>query len=306
MSQKKLLNVVVTGVSGMIGRNLAMRLAASGHTVLGIDVHPCDLIHTRLKTKVLDVRDIHQLSTFLNDSPPIDVVVHGGGVSGSMVLKDRPDEIADINISGTINILELMRLHNIPRIVQCSTIMVYGEVEQGPVHEDRDLVPTNVYGATKAACEALITSYVAQFGMSAALLRIAHVYGPDRKTYCPVRALVEGALRKSETVIKENAWSKRQLIHSDDVVRAIELATLDRRPGRIVANVAPGAEWRMDEIAEIVRKTIGPLSVTFCNEEIKREYLTAPLAIDRAHDQWGWSPRVSLFEGVSGLTHAGQ
>ncbi|PMR78788.1 NAD-dependent epimerase/dehydratase family protein [Billgrantia endophytica] len=300
------LNVLVTGVSGMLGRSLAMRLATSGHEVLGMDIHPCDLQHARIKTEVLDVRDLHQLYRLLKDSPPIDVVVHGGGISGSMVLKDRPAEVADINVGGTMNLLEAMRLYGIPRIVQCSTIMVYGEVEEGPVDEERSLAPTNVYGATKAACEALITSYVAQFGMSAALLRIAHVYGPARKTYCPLRAMIEGALDKRDVSMHENAGAKRQLIHADDVVHAMELATLDRNPGRVVANIAPGVEWRMDEVAEIVRGEIGPLAVEFGNEAIKREYLTAPLAIDRARERWGWSPKVSLSEGVADFLRAGQ
>lgn len=290
--------VLLTGIAGMLGRSLALRLAEAGHNVLGIDIAPPPLEHPNIRAEVADVRDVHRLYRILETAPPIDVIVHGGGISGSMVMRDNPSQVVDINIVGTKNLLEAARLHSIPRFVQCSTIMVYGAVAAAPVMEDRPLTPGNVYGATKVACEALVHSYVNEFGMSAALLRLAHVYGPARTTYCPVRAMVSGALLQEAVVLRDTPTTKRQLIHSDDVVRALEQVIVDRRPGCVTANIGPGAEWSIADLAELVRMHIGPLSVAFADKELNSDYTTAVLSIDRACETWNWRPEIPLSEGI--------
>ncbi|WP_142847168.1 NAD(P)-dependent oxidoreductase [Telmatospirillum sp. J64-1] len=293
------LHILITGISGMLGRSLASRLASSGHKVSGIDLVPHHFDDPNIRVEAADMRDVHRLYRIVENVPPIDVVVHGGGISGSMVMRDNPAQVADININGTMNLLEVMRLHRIPRLVQCSTIMAYGPVPMAPVQEDRPLAPANVYGATKAACEALVTSYGAEFGLSAAMLRIAHVYGPTRTTYCPVRAMIAGALENSPVAIRDKPETARQLVYADDVVRAIELAVSDRQPGCVVANVAPGAEWSMAEVAEMIRRQVGPLSVTYGEGAAHGDYQTAALSIDRARERWGWVPEISLADGIA-------
>lgn len=290
--------ILLTGISGMLGRSLARRLADVGCSVLGIDVAPSVVDHPSVELAIADVRDVHRLYRTLESSPPIDVIVHGGGISGSMVMRDNPAQVIDINVVGTTNLLEAARLRRIPRFIQCSTIMVYGPVSTAPVVEDRALAPVNVYGATKVACEALVQSYASEFSLSAALLRIAHVYGPARATYCPVRAMIMGALRREPVTISDSPETRRQLIYSDDVVRAIEIAAFDQRVGCMVANVAPGADWSMEEVAEIVRNQIGPVSVSFGRGGPSSDYLTAPLSNSRAREAWGWVPEIDLPSGI--------
>lgn len=290
--------ILLTGIAGMLGRSLAVRLAEAGHFVVGIDVAPPSVAHPNIRAEIADVRDVHRLYRILETAPAIDVIMHGGGISGSMVMRDNPSQVIDINIIGTTNLLEAARLHSIPRFVQCSTIMVYGPVAAAPVIEDRPLAPGNVYGATKVACEALVNSYVREFGISAALLRLAHVYGPARTTYCPVRAMIRGALYQEAVVLRDTPATKRQLVHCDDVVRALELTIADRQSGCVTANVGPGTEWTMADVAELVRRHVGPLSVSFADQEPNADYTTAVLSIERAGETWDWRPEIPLSDGI--------
>lgn len=292
------MRVLLTGVAGMLGHNLARDLAGAGHKVLGVDLAPSALRHPNVETVQADVRDVHRLYRILHAAGPIDAIVHGGGVSGSMVMRDNPAQIVDINVTGTTNLLEAARLHGIRRFVQCSTIMVYGPVPSGSVVEDRALAPVNVYGATKVASEALVRSYASENGFSAAILRIAHVYGPARATYCPIRAMIAGAIEGRPVEIADASGTIRQFVHSDDVVRALKLAVADRSPGCVVANVGPGVAWSMAEVADLVRAQVGPVPVSFAAGDPSPDYQTAALAIDRAWEAWRWRPEIDLGTGL--------
>jgi nucleoside-diphosphate-sugar epimerase len=287
----------------MLGRCLALRLAGSGHPVLGLDLVPCPPLHPTIETVVVDVRDPHRLYRLFSERP-VDAIAHGGGVSGSMVLREDPARIADINIGGTLNLLEAARFFRVPRFVQCSTIMVYGAALGAAVLEDRPLAPENVYGATKAACEALIHSYGAEFGLSAALLRIAHVYGPSRRTYCPVTALVAGALSGEPVALPDRPDTARQFIYEDDVAAAIELAIHDRAPGTQTVNIAPGAEWRTAELVAMVGEAVGPVAASYEGSIRPSDYAAGVLSVSRAAELWGWRPRVALEQGIERIARS--
>lgn len=290
--------ILVTGIAGMLGRGVALALAEAGHRVFGFDLAPCPVAHPNIDSVSGDVRDVHRLYRAVEAALPLDGIIHAGGVSGSMVLRDNPAQIVDINVIGTANLLEVARLRAVPRVVFCSSIMAYGPVSQGPVREDRHLAPINVYGASKVAGEALIRSYSAEFGLHAVILRIAHVYGPTRTTFCPVGEMVRGASHGRPVTIPASPDTRRQFIHSDDVVVALKTAVLDDGPGCITVNIGPGRDWSLAEAAEVVRRVVGPVEVTFTGSGQHPDYQTAVLAIEAAERVLGWTPRRSFEDGL--------
>lgn len=294
------LSCLITGVAGMLGHALAAHLAARGHRVAGCDVKAPQMPLEGVATAVADVRDSAALDQLFAALGPVDVVIHAGGVSGSMVLRDAPAEIFAINVTGTVNLLEAMRRAGTRRLVQCSSIMAYGPTGAAQVDEDAPLQPANAYGASKVASEALIRAYVAEFGLAASSLRLAHVYGPARRTYCPVRTLVAAALKGEPAVLSDTPQATRQFVHSDDVVRALECAVVDGRPGLRVANIGPGAERRLTEVAALVRQEIGPVEAVF-RDGGAGDYDTGVLKIARAKDYWGWAPQVDLSAGIASV-----
>src|SRR5262249_18968752 len=141
-------------------------------------------------------------------------VVHAGGVSGPMLLQDNPGRVCDINLSGLAGLLEAARIHRLERIVWFSSIMAYGNRQDlAPVREDTPLHPDTVYGATKAAGEALIEAYHAEHGVDAVALRVASCYGPGRTTSCMIRTLIEDGLAGRASRIHPATGRTRQHIY---------------------------------------------------------------------------------------------
>ena len=122
-------------------------------------------------------------------------VVHAGSISGPMLMRDAPARLCAINLGGLTGLLEAARIHRLERVVWFSSILAYGErSDLSPVGENAPLDPTTVYGATKAAGEALIGAFNAEHGVDAVALRVASCYGPGRTTSCMIRTLVEDGL----------------------------------------------------------------------------------------------------------------
>ena len=296
--------VFLTGIAGMLGQGLARTLAEGGHDVVGYDLRLPETPHPGVRSVAGDVRDVHGLYRALEGARPLDVIVHAGGISGSMVARDNPALIVDTNVVGTVNLLEATRFYGARHMVLCSSIMVYGPGDRTEVDEDRPLAPTNAYGASKAASEALMHSYVADFGLSAVALRLTHVYGPTRRTFCPVREMICGALSGRTVRISAPAKARRQFLHADDAIAALRLAAFYGDAQGLVANIGPGCDWTLAEVAEIVRRVVGPIDLRFDDAAEDRDYRTGPLQIRRARGRLGWKPEVGLEDGIRGYARA--
>lgn len=296
-------SILIVGSAGFIGHALAGRLASRGWAVTGFDKRP-HALPGGSTVVVGDVRVPADVARAIDAAGPVEAIVHGGGVSGSMVLRDDPAAIAGINIGGTVTVLEEARRRQVGTVIFCSSIMAYGPTVPGPVEETAPLVPANVYGATKAAGEALVHSYAAEFGLRAVQLRIAHVYGPDRATACPLREMVAASLTGRPARIAAPEATPRQFIHVDDVLSAIEAALAWRGEGSPALNIAPGGTLTLGGVADTVRRILGRLDVTFADQEVSPDYRTGTLAIGRAAALLGWAPQVTLETGIGRFAEA--
>lgn len=296
-------SILIVGSAGFIGHALAGRLASRGWAVTGFDKRP-HTVPGSAAVVVGDVRAPADVARAFAAAGPVDAVVHGGGVSGSMVLRDDPAAIADINIGGTVAVLEEARRRQVGTVVFCSSIMAYGPTAPGPVDETAPLVPANVYGATKAAGEALVHSYAAEFGLRAVQLRIAHVYGPERATACPLREMVAASLAGRPARIAAAEATPRQFIHVDDVLSAIESSLAWRGEGSPALNIAPGGTLTLGGVAGTVRRVLGRLDVSFAGQEVSADYRIGTLTIGRAAAILGWAPRITLETGVGRFAEA--
>lgn len=298
------MSILIVGSAGFIGRTLARRLMAEGRTVVGFDVCAHALPGKTATTVTGDVRSAADVARAFEAAGPVETIVHGGGISGSMVMRDDPRAIVDVNVGGTMTLLEEARRRRVAEVVFCSSIMAYGAVAKPAVVETEPLVPVNVYGATKAACEALLHSYAAEFGVRAVQLRIAHVYGAGRMTACPLRAMIAAAIAGTPLRLDAPAATPRQFVAVEDVVDALEAAVAGRRTESAVMNIGPGETKTLAQVADVVGRVVGPVEVTFGCGEVSPDYRTGPLSIDRARDLLGWSPRTSLSEGIRRFAEA--
>ncbi|MGD9941866.1 MAG: NAD-dependent epimerase/dehydratase family protein [Burkholderiaceae bacterium] len=242
---------LVTGSSGCIGAAVARRLASQGRAVVGLDlVAPAEPPpFAAVVGSLCDVHLIHRIFT----QHRIERVVHCGGISSAAIAPTEPYLHCETNVFGTVHMLEASRIHGVKRFVYCSSTGAYGETGGVAVDETALLQPVSVYGATKAACDALLRAYRLQHGLDGISLRIGRVYGPGRRTASVVRDLLEAGLSGRTFRVPSDGGRRFQYVYVDDVVGAIIRALDLPQLPRIVYNLSGPGHYSNREVAALVR-----------------------------------------------------
>lgn len=295
--------VLVTGITGLIGAEVAQRLVHAGRNVVGMDRSiPVGVSYPVITHDLPEPHRWHEAIM----RHGIAKIIHAGGISGPMLLRDAPARLCDINLSSLVDLLEAARIHHIERVIWFSSIMAYGErPDISLVNEDTPLYPTTVYGATKAAGEALINAYHAEHGVDAVALRVASCYGPGRTTSCVIRTLVQDAMAKRVTIIRDEPNRTRQHVYVDDVVDGICAALDAPKLTRRAYNMGPGVAQSLDDIVAQVRVAVPDVSVQIHPDGMGwNTFGVGPLCINAAQRDFGFSPRVSLADGAARVRDA--
>jgi len=291
--------VLVTGVAGLIGGQVAELLRAGGEAVVGHDLRrPAD---ARL-------RDLPFVRGDLNDHPllyrtmqrhGVRRVVHAGAISAPSIEADNPFLVCQVNILGTLNVFEAARLLGVERVVHFGSVSGYGDVPAGVrVTEETRFAPTSVYGVTKAAVDMLGAAYAKDHGLDVVALRPTLVYGPRRPSYEPVRELIRGALSGEGAVLPARADQPHVPVYAKDVARAV-LAALDApAPARRSYNVGGGETFTLAEAAEVVSRLVPGVRVAF--DPPPGAGAGAPMAFDisAAARDLGYRPEWPLERAV--------
>jgi len=287
--------VLVTGAAGLVGNAVRVMLETQGRAVLAVD-HMAATEEGRTLT-IADVTDTHRLHA-LAGTTPLGGIIHCAAYSGPMVARDNPFDIVRVNVLGTANLLELARIHKIPRLVFCSTVSAYGHTGKGPLFEDTLLRPTSVYGGSKAASEHLLNTYAEQHGVDGVALRIGWVYGPRRRTYCALRDMIDDALRGRPTRLPCGRNDHRQYIHVDDaaaaLIHALDTPVLPRRSYTVT-----GGTWlTLGEVAAIVRRVLPAADIEIGAAADPDDDQQGAFDISAAARDLGWRPQVALEDGI--------
>lgn len=290
--------ILVTGSGGCLGAPLAVQLAREGLTVVGLDVVSPGAARAfeAVTGDVCDAHLVHRL--FLRHR--FDAVVHCGGISGQMVAPDDPHRNCHVNIGGTVNLLEAARMHGVARFVYCSSQSAYGEALGPTVSEDAPFRPTTVYGATKAACDALVRAYRTQHGVDAVALRIGRVYGPGRRTESVILTMLEAALAGRRLVLPASGGHGIQYVYDADIVSALHAALLAERPLAPAYNVSGPGCHTGEEIAAMIRAHVPAAEFAFEAGRVSAgTHLGAMLDYSAAVRDLGYAPQFDLARGIA-------
>ncbi|TKB18645.1 MAG: NAD(P)-dependent oxidoreductase [Mesorhizobium sp.] len=297
-------SVLVTGAGGLIGFDLVRRLGAGGHKVVAVDRSVAELqsvTETAFELEIGDVHKLHELAARFE----CDAIVHCGGVSGPMLGRDNPAMVFDVNVGGTVDVAEVARQlagrRGSCRLVYCSSLMVYGHQPQDRIDEDRRLLTRNCYASSKVAAEAVVLAYAQEHNVDAAILRIASVYGPRRRTNCTLRDMIEDALAGRETHLPFAKDARRQWVHVDDVVTGIIGALNAPDLKRRIYNISAGVKPSVGEAASMVREFIPSADIKFGGEADVGYTSIGILNIDAAREDLGYIPAISLRAGIKRL-----
>jgi len=223
------MRVGVTGGLGFIGSNLTIRLLDTGHTVAVIDNGSTGrrenlgryIDHERLQVYEADLTDATAAANALRN---LDVVYH---LAANADVRDgwkHPRKDHEQNVVATLNVLEGMRQHSVPRIIFSSTGSVYGVAEVVPTPEDAPFpVQTSLYGASKLAAEGLIAAYVEGGKVSATIFRFVSILGP-RYSHGHVVDFIRQLLRDPSTLtVLGDGTQTKSYLHVSDCVDALTM-----------------------------------------------------------------------------------
>ncbi len=250
----------ITGGAGFIGSHLSDAFLAAGHRVLVIDdlSGGCqDNLPAAAEFHQLDIRGTEAAELVAQSG--IDVLVHHAAQMDVRRSVADPSFDADVNIRGTLNLLEAARRGGVQQVLFASTGgAIYGEQDFFPATEDHPLRPVSPYGVAKLAVERYLFYYHAAYGLNATCLRYANVYGERQNPHgeAGVVAIFLGKLLRGEApVINGDGLQTRDYVHVGDVARA-NLAALGR-PGFHIYNVGTGLETSVVELYLGIARALG-------------------------------------------------
>jgi nucleoside-diphosphate-sugar epimerase len=306
------MRVLVTGGGGFLGAAAIRALIARGDTAIAFDTQLAGLAAAgpaeRLVRVLGDITDMANVARAVSVHKP-DAVLHCAAIVGVLSSLGSPINVVRVNVEGSLNVFESMRLGGIRRCVHMSSEEAYGPFRADRIDETHPLGPVLPYGICKAAVEQLGRSYHALHGLEIINLRTSWVYGPGLPRDRIPKNLVDAALAGRKLHIPTGADAPIDHTHVDDVVSAI-LAALDHaRHAYDVYNVASGMAATAAQIVSIIRELVpgAQLSVgpgTYRHGDSVEAVRKGALDVGRASAELGWRPRYDIRTGLAAYVKA--
>jgi len=250
------MRVLVTGGAGFIGSHLVDRLIANGHHVTVLDNFSTGKRNNlanvlRSKSLVITRGDIRRIHRLLPKLERVDRVCHLAAMTD--VHASIRDQVltSEVNLTGTLRVLETARKLGAQRVVFASSAAVYGSPSTLPITEDVDVVPISPYGASKAASELYCGSFEENHGIETISLRYFNIYGPRQAStqYSGVISVfARRLLRRLPLRIFGDGSQSRDFIYVADAVEAT-VAALEKPLLNRVFNIATGRETTILKLA---------------------------------------------------------
>ncbi len=296
------MRLLVTGGAGFIGRALANRLVQEGHEVWVIDDLSAGDENALLPAVLFtrgDVRDVPKLWTLLQD---VDCVFHLAARVSVPQSVLYPGEYNDVNVGGTVSVMEAMRDAGVQRVVMASSGAVYGEQNTQPVREGLSPHPDSPYAVSKLAAEHYVHTIGALWGIETVCLRIFNAYGPGQQlpaSHWPVVPRFLGqAFSGGSVVAYGNGLQTRDYVFLDDVVDALVSAATARDVDRLTMNVGSGAETGVSELVQAIQRATGRELHVLRNPEESGGVSRLCADISLAQKRLAYRPAVGLDEGL--------
>jgi UDP-glucose 4-epimerase len=284
---------IVTGGAGFIGSHVVDALLARGDDVLVLD----DLSNGKrenvpgARIEVVDIREALE-----GHFEGAEVCFHLAAQVDVRVAVERPEHDAQVNVLGTVNVLEAARRAGTPVVFASTGGAIYGECD-GPASEDAPREPLSPYGVSKLAGEEYLAAYNRLYDAGHVVLRYANVYGPRQDPHgeAGVVAIFLGRLAAGERpLIFGDGAQTRDYVYAGDVARAT-LAAVGKQG---VFNIGTGMETSVSELYELCRRVAGSALEAANVDARLGEVQRSVLDVSRAERELGWRPEIGLEEGL--------
>jgi UDP-glucuronate 4-epimerase len=304
------MKIVVTGGAGFIGSHTVDALLARGDEVICIDNFN-DYYSPQRKRRNLaraqaspsfrlyekDIRDFEEMERVFSSEAP-QKVIHIAAMAGVRYSVKFPLLYEEVNVKGTLNLLELAARHGVQSFVLASTSSVYGASTDIPFKEDNAAIqPLAPYPATKRACELLGYVYHHLHGLPCIALRLFTVYGPRGRPDMTPYLFTAAISQSKEITLFDEGRPQRDFTYVDDIVQGV-LATLDANHGYEIINLGNSKPIVMRDFVTIIEQLLGQ----------KAKIISPPLPptdppvtyadISKARRLLGYNPTTGVEEGM--------
>lgn len=296
------MNFLITGAAGFIGSTLANHLAREGHQVRGLDdlstgdpqaLSP-DVHFTRG-----DVSDRPKLWTLLQE---VDVVYHLAARVSVPESVLYPRDYNNVNVGGTVALMEAMRDVGVRRVVLTSSGAVYGDLGEQPLCETVTPNPRSPYAVSKLAAEYYVRTIGRLWGIETVSLRIFNAYGPGQHlpaSHPPVVPyFLRQGLRGGTLVVHGDGSQTRDYVYVDDVVSAMVAAATAPNINGLVINVGSGAGTSVRELVKKVLEAAGGKPEVIYNSQTSGGVSRMCADLTLAQEKLNYHPSIKLDEGL--------
>lgn len=300
------MKILITGGAGFIGSAIVPKLQSENHEVFVYDnlsFGNRDFIAVDDNHFFLgDIRDAVAIEQVFQNVNP-DIIVHLAAIHFIPYCNEHPFESSDINIRGTMNVLEAAKkIKNLKKIIFASTAAVY-PISDSAVSETDEVRPLDIYGLSKLAGEQLMEKFYLQTGIDTICCRFFNAFGPN-ETNPHLIPEIENQVREGKrTIALGNLLPKRDFIHTHDMANAVNALINLETKGFDIFNLGRGIEYAVTEVVEEFEKILNQKIVIEVDparvRKVERMHLLAD--VSKLKNKTGWEPRWSLNQGIEDL-----
>lgn len=302
--------ILVTGGAGFIGSHLVDRLLREGFKVICLDNFN-DFYAPRIKRKNIDrhlsdqnfmliegdVRD-RSLAGELFSNHRISIIVHLAARAGVRPSVEQPFLYEDVNVKGTLNLLECARNYQIENFIFGSSSSVYGLNPKVPFSEDDKVdFPISPYATTKKAAELFCRTYHHLYSIPITCLRFFTVYGPRQRPDMAIHKFTRLIYEDREIPVYGDGKSSRDYTYIGDIIEGI-ISVLERRNEFEIINLGNCFTIELEDLIILIEKNIGKKARVKWLPNQAGDVPTTCADISKAKELLGYNPRVNIEEGI--------
>ena len=296
--------VLVTGGAGFIGSAIIEHLQKQQDEIFVIDNLSFG------NRDFINISDDHFLNVDIQNRTQVfdavkkinaEVIIHLAAIHFIPYCNQHPYEASNVNIQGTINVLDAAQQTDVKQLLFASTAAVY-PISDVAAKEQDETGPMDIYGLTKLTCERLCNEFYLESKINTIIARFFNAFGPNETNphlFPEIQKQVNGGSRKIKL---GNLLPKRDFIHTHDMATAVITMLANLQSGFHTLNLGSGTEYSVTEIVEAFERQLGE-SITVETDEtrvrkVERMHLLADVSKLKA---LGWEPKISIDEGVKTL-----
>lgn len=300
------MKIIVTGGAGFIGSAVVPKLQSENHDVYVYDnlsFGNREFINVPDSHFCLgDIREAKTVDDFISQVQP-DVIIHLAAVHFIPYCNEHPFESSDINIRGTINVLEsAKKVKNLKKVFFASTAAVY-PISDVSVSENHEVRPLDIYGLSKLTGEQLMEKFHLQTGVDTICCRFFNAFGPNETNPHLIPEIEKQIREGNRTIALGNLTPKRDFIHTHDMANAVNALINLENVGYDVFNLGRGIEYAVTEVVNEFESILNDKITIEVDQarvrKVERMHLLAD--VSKLKNKTGWEPKWSLNQGINDL-----